>query len=237
MAKQTDDKVIEELAKWLMEREFEGSNLTVRWETEDERFQDDWRSEAKETIAKLHSLGYEKVDRTTIPNEKELREKIRQIQLTPIPDWAEKHYTPDLVADRCADLTLQAIKLVGYRSPSEIRAIERDAVERVAEIAAKTMICPPDEDNRNCVVDATKEMCVKCWTEYLESELLEQGKLSRICDKCKSRKELRVGSEQFPSEVCTNPKMYPNGEIKTLYIECSPSFTSCEYFGEQDKGR
>jgi hypothetical protein len=217
------DQDIEELAKDLwaiwIGLNSDSENFEIHWAQEGYKTKDKFRERAKGIIAKLRTPSWGKRS-----GDGDIAERIERVlrgnKVHALAGWLHE--------DSVGELTSKIL--------SEIRAIERDAVERVAEIAAKTMICPPDEDNRNCVVDATKEMCVKCWTEYLESELLEQGKLSRICDKCKSRKELRVGSEQFPSEVCTNPKMYPNGEIKTLYIECSPSFTSCEYFGEQDKG-
>lgn len=50
----------------------------------------------------------------------------------------------------------------------------------------------------------------------------------RICDKCKFRKWLNVKG-QSSTEVCMNPKMYSDGKIAGLYINCSPRFTECKY--------
>lgn len=47
-----------------------------------------------------------------------------------------------------------------------------------------------------------------------------------ICDKCHFKDKNIFNSQA----VCTNPDMYPNGEVgKIGYINCSSSFTDCNY--------
>jgi hypothetical protein len=148
------DKDIEELAEWLWER-LETSALAL-WEDNKPY----WREAAKNLIAKLRTLGWEK--RGGEATEKDIEE----LRLT--KDEIQDAYAAGETADfdsgwqAVCDAQILKVKLAGYRSPSEIRAIERDAVERAGKIIGRWL-------NEGVIEESPKHKQVK----HIPREIIE----------------------------------------------------------------
>jgi hypothetical protein len=132
------DKDIEELAKDGFETVYMNSDLS--WEGVIGDVRDNWRAIARAMYAKLRTLGWEKVDRATT---EELGHELDRLysQYDAKTKKALSRFTDQMAIGRVLAIlatamnqTQRTLKAYGYRSPSEIRAIERDAVERGAKL-------------------------------------------------------------------------------------------------------
>jgi hypothetical protein len=181
--KQTDDKVIEELAKWLrffdeyptIKRAEElKADVEKLWgETVGANNEAPYLDWAKLFYTKLPSLGYEKVGRTDIVDRGQVIQELEEIECMPVHrkdcQCEEWRWDRSAICPTCTVKRMLAkLHSLGYRSPSEIRAIERDAVERVIE---KVESYSETLFNSFYAVKIKKAK----W-QALKSKLLEQGK-------------------------------------------------------------
>jgi hypothetical protein len=127
--KQTDDKVIEELADEIFCFTCNGRAATFKqfkeqYPTDANRYYE----AAKAVFAKLRSLGYEKVDRVAIEIDEEV--VIKHLSEWIAIEHDETRFQGNKYLEEAQGLR-DLLTVIGLRSPSEIRAIERAAVERV----------------------------------------------------------------------------------------------------------
>jgi hypothetical protein len=196
------DKDIEELAKILYEVEEHALKVKAiscpSWGELPTLMQKYWKGRTKMLLRKLRTLGWEKGGGAAQTEGQAIEELI----------WFMDKLCRDACPPKgnCEDYTIKGSKLslvdcgkcvrtelkkllhsLGYRSPSEIRAIERDAVERVFDAADKMGLferrteCPyiragqSEEAVRKC--EEYEMRCHDCLKNCLKSEPLgEQDK-------------------------------------------------------------